>query len=353
MDFKKKVFLSVLFIFLLIVILSLPIRIPQSITIPARLLPSEEWLVIRKNNSQISSIVKNHVQGRQRLLTEFTFERGDQISLQWQKSLFESASIDSGEPLGVIRSELLNQEITDLKNDILVKESELTVYASGEKQPLIEEMQHRLEALQAKLTAEKQILERKRELLKNKLISQEEYDVQQAVTTEAQKQAEAIRSKISALKTGAKTQRINFIKAQLAALQDRLAILTKRRNALNLIAPFSGRVVYRFLGDTLLHVYSVKNLVALVMVPASAQSVLIKNSEITLINPENGQIKKGTILSKSSTAITIAGKNFNYGYALIPNSDLSLFPGMILKGKIVVTRKKLNQIVLDFLRSFL
>ena len=157
------------------------------------------------------------------------------------------------------------------------------------------------------LTAQREIaqrnLDRRRELVDTRAISQEEFDEALFLTEAATARAEAAQKQLDELVAGTRVEQIDAQEALVKALEARLADIDHEIDDTVLTAPFDGVIATRQLdegevvnaGSTVLELVGSKNLEAWIGLPPNASSMLSvgERHELTI----RGELKQATVYS--------------------------------------------------------
>ncbi len=346
---RTRLLLVLLLLFFFVILF---IKIPSKIQIPVKILPAREWLVIRPASGQISSLKTNYLSGQTSPLFDFIADRGEQVELNINEGLYSGQWIDSNQVIAKIRSSSLLEKIVEAEQQLKVKQAELLVFTTGEKTQIIRIYENEYQGLLEQLKIEQAILARKENLLQKNLIAPEEYQIQQAKIVELEGEANALKAKIEGLKSGAKQEQLDFIKAQIMSLNKQLRFLKQQDSLLSLRTPFAGNVVFHIQSDTLIHLTDHRKLSGVFLMPFFENySSFIGKQVILKGEPLPGSIT-GRIIRFSSRAVPVKGRNMIYGFLELENSGMYLPANLLLEGQIVKEVKPAWHYLWEFLKSF-
>ena len=101
---------------LLIVVLLLPFQIPYKITVPGKVLPTKEWLVVKGTDGRLMTSLINHKAGVHENYAVRLFERGDAVQFSFNPNIVAGSSVSTNDTIGVIYSNESQKQLINLKN---------------------------------------------------------------------------------------------------------------------------------------------------------------------------------------------------------------------------------------------
>ena len=247
----------------IVVFLILPLQFTNQITFPAKLLPAEEWYLMKNRDGSLNAVHHNHRDGMVQSYQVIQVERGDAFRYSIATGLTDSQQIAAGDTLGRVSSNYLRREIARLQGELSTMQAELESGASAAKQSLIEEAEQQVALAKARYQTQQAILERQRELFEKGLISRETFEVTESTARVYEKELGAARARVRALQTGEKPEQLAIYKNEIQRLKTELKTLQHLGDQHMLTAPIPGNLYRPNSSDTLLVIESSRMIVAI------------------------------------------------------------------------------------------
>jgi len=187
-----------------ILTLFLPIKISHRINITCKLISSKEWIITKGTDGRIISQVKDHIKGNSQSFSVNLFERGDIITFKLSPRISAGFFININDTVGLIQSNEVRRNLTDLQGQLTAKRAELEMYRSGEKESLIEMARQNLITAQKKAEMQTQIAKRQKALYERNLISEEQYEIEQTKVIVMDAEVQLATARLNRLLEGAK-----------------------------------------------------------------------------------------------------------------------------------------------------
>jgi hypothetical protein len=317
----------------LLLILLLPFRIPYSIKTLGKIQPRREWFVVRASDGQISTHLVNHEAGLVEKVTVTQMQRGDAAEFRLLPVLLHSDTVTEGDTVAILHSADLEQAITQVKGSLAAARAQLMVLSTGEKWPLVEEAQHRVE--QAMLAAEEQgrVAERLSALYDRQLVSFQEYELALATQRVYEANINMAKSQLASMQSGAKKEASDLVLSQITSLEQEIVILQKKASGYVLRSPLSGIRIQYFSPDTFLAVAETSSYTLTMPIRAREHSIL-QGGESVCIQSANGAIRGiGHLFFINPMLELLNGEQIFWAVARIDESE-GLFPGMFLPSEI-------------------
>lgn len=330
----KAIYIVYVLVSLIILTLFLSVKIPLRIQVTGKLISSKEWFVTKGTDGRLISLVRDHIKGNSQNYSVNLFVRGDVISYKLSPQVTAGYHISKNDTVGVIQSNEVQRNLSSLQGQLMAKQAELEMYRSGEKESLIEMARQNL--LTAKKSAEMQhqIAKRQKELFQRNLVSQEQYEIEQAKADVLDAEVQLSIARLNSLLEGAKEEQIIFIETQIQAIEREVNIYKERLAKSAILAPISGITTNTFSSDTLLHVMDVENLVFLFPINWRNKIHIEINQLIGLNIPDiKGEIT-ARVISVGNNILTLGGRHTIVILALVKNSKYTLSPGLMVQGKL-------------------
>lgn len=232
----------------------LPIEVPYSATVPGKVLPAREWLLVRDQEGSVGSLLRDHLQSNVQHYTLNRFERGDVVRLTLNPELYPQVSVAVGDTIASIYSSETERQLRELTGTLATTFAALDFHASGEKEALVNEAREQVRRAQEQAQQHEKELERIRRLEAAQAVP--ELDLEQAESQQRVYEADiaVAEARLETMETGAKPQQVELTRTEAAALQDQITTLQERLAMFTITSPISGVVARSFGADTLLTV---------------------------------------------------------------------------------------------------
>lgn len=349
---KKGIVSLIVFVFVIIVILFFPIKLPYSIHVEGKILPAREWILQRQLDGSILITENDHRNNIINNITAYQIDRGDFVEFNLNPNLYNKSTISKNDTIGIISSNETSRQLAELKGRLSSAQANLNVSLTGEKETVVKIAREQLNQAKERLANQKKILERKNDLYEQKLISEEEFDIVKTSAKILELELVATQANLDNLKSGAKPEQINFLKAEIKSVEEEINMLQDRLKKFTLLSPMDGRLLTVFSSDTLL---IVGDTLSAVIMPVSikyhsslqnAQSFKVDFSLRPSINEVQGRI------IQISNIISYINNNEVLFVTGILDKPLNSLPiNMVLPCTIEVEELILRQHIFRFLNS--
>ncbi|MBN2424215.1 MAG: hypothetical protein JXR46_01875 [Calditrichaceae bacterium] len=345
---RISVFLLVLIIMLVLI---LPVYVPQTVKTIARIIPEKEWIISKGQDGRLLSVLKNHRLAKTENYTLNIFERGDAVQFRLNPQLQPGSFINKNDTVGFIYSNEIERELARLEGSLSAQKASLLMSLTGEKNALIQAARQELLAAEKQAELQKSILERQKTLFENNLISREQYDNELTKYELFKSNAQIAKAQVEAVSTGEKEELLNYIRSQINALEKEINVFKTRRDRYHLTAPLSGELNMNFSTDTLAHIRSSDSFIA--VLPVIYEDLpRIKNGAKLILSPLNTPDPvEGRIIMIDKIIRVFQGRQVIYATAVIEDAHQALLPGLIMKGEITCNQVLLREYVYNIIKD--
>lgn len=273
---------------------------------------------------------------RQRLLE---FERSDLVELELDPAIITGAEITAGQRVASVRS-LRNEQLlqqVEAERDALVAQRALL--KAGGLPAEVEAAHTRVAVARAEHEATLIELERGQALTAAGLISDLEFDV--LVSDEQVRRLEVTSSlaEVEVARNAARPEAISSVDAEIAALEARLAELTRLVDARVVRSPIAG-VVRLGAIDSEVEVHSVNTVYLAIPVPGEKRALAEPGTEVRFVGDgPDGPMGVGKVVAVDTEITVVNGRPMIWVSAEIDNSSRSLAPGMTGIAEILAERQ--------------
>lgn len=250
--FKKKEILYSVAILILIIILILPIKITHHINCEAKIKPSREWILRKSADGSLRISDMDHRKNIIHYVSAYQVERGDFLEFRMNKTLANTDIISKNDTVGSVRSIEMEREMARLQGDLTSAESVLQMSKSGKKNAVVKMAEDRVEQARIQLENQNKIVERKKKLYENNLISEEEYEINRNTATIYELELLEARANLVDLQTGSKPEEIALYQNEVLNARTEIQRTRDLMDKFTLRSPMDGYVYKVFSSDTLL-----------------------------------------------------------------------------------------------------
>ncbi|GAB5536254.1 MAG: hypothetical protein Rubg2KO_25030 [Rubricoccaceae bacterium] len=346
--------------FLLLALLFAPVELPDRIASVGRVLPVQEWVLMRTEGGAVTATLRNHRTGEVR--TTFAAEpaRGDAVQFELGPAASQK-TVEAGEVVGVLASGESALRLSEVRGQIEQAEAELRLSGAGRKAEVVETARQevrRAEAEVARMDAEiaeaeaaraqaETVASRQRELFAADVASQAELDESESAlrlaeagvaTSRARAEAARVRvqaaeSRVRASEAGERPEESDVVRARIRALEREGESLARREEMSTLVSPITGRVHRVFSPDTLLLVADASQYHVLLPVRWADRNRVRLGARVVLdAGPEQGTLAQ--IVDVREAAVPQAGQAYLVATAEVTRGAEHLVPGLLVPAAI-------------------
>lgn len=240
---KRRVLIILLSLFVLIGIAATQFDFPYYIRTKGVILPVEEWVLLKGSGGSLLHVHENHLNGIVQEFGTAEFQRGDIGKYAFNEALLEKGFVHKGDTLAWVYTSDVYLQIISLEGELAYNRSLLDVYLSGEKPEDIILAENQVDLARQELETQRLMAERNELLFKQDVISRQEYELIENDLKVKEFAVVIAQSQLNSLLSGRKSQEIQLIESQIAALSTQLEQLKIHIGAFHLISPVSGQVI--------------------------------------------------------------------------------------------------------------
>ncbi|NUO82448.1 hypothetical protein HUU05_20425 [candidate division KSB1 bacterium] len=316
----------------LLLLFTLPLRIPYAIKVPGKILPAREWIVAKGTDGRLMTTLVDHALGVTTGYAILQFERGDAVQFSLHTALASGATVAANDTIGLVSSSSMERELLRLRGELSAAQASLELSRSGEKEAIVAEARQQLAHAMTAADEYNKTLQRQKALYEQRLISQEEYDLAQGQSRLYAIAIAIAEAKLQSVQSGAKQEELELVHAQIAALQGEIEVLQRRATtAFTLTAPFAGVTQRAPSGDTLLVLADNSKYVLLMPVRWSERKYLAHEQAVLLRAREVFNLPQAELLKVEQTAYNLHGRPTLLATAILEDETGELAPGLMLQ----------------------
>jgi len=334
MSSVKKTALLLFLIILAVVIYFLPVNLPLNLSARAKILPASEWIVARNDNGQIFTRLFDNRSGLSKNYSVSNFERGDDVRLIFRSDLKINSFVTTKDTIAKLYSNEIERQLTALKGSLEVAKASLKLNQTGDKASLVKMAEEQLAFQKKNAEEQRKILFRQEQLYQKKLISQEEYEISKGTAELNDLQIAIANANLETVRTGEKTEQIDFINSQIKSFENEIAILEKRTADFNIVPAIDGTISKLSIGDTLLIIQNTDDYFLMIPVNLKNQKYISIGEQVSFYSETDQTEFYGKIISINNSVEYLLGEPVIIVTAEIKNDNQPLNTGLITECKI-------------------
>jgi multidrug efflux pump subunit AcrA (membrane-fusion protein) len=335
---KKKVTFVLLTLALLLSMVSFaPLSVPFSARTKVLIKPAKAWELLRNQQGNLATSVRNHLTGAMESYSISEFSRGDAVQFQLLPQLQNGSRVQAGDTLGRLYSNEEQSKMVALQAEIDVLQAELTFFNTGQKPEDVETARNELHLAEQELRNQRLLTERSAVLLRDSVIAQQEYDLAHNALRVREIALQLAEARLASISTGDKPEQIALSKARIQALQRQLLQVRERISYFTLLAPFDGTVVMRqgfATSDTLLEIHSLNEFIGLAPVLLSDRRFLKLGDRVEITQAGIHQGITGQIVAFDAVSQLVNGQSVVFCTIAFDPTDEPPLPGELLEIKL-------------------
>lgn len=326
---------GLLIILLLFVLNSLSFN--YSISSRGILMPSREWTLARTTDGNLINSLKDNTLNTISEYSVTEFQRGDFANFAIDQQIFQKNTVNKGDTIGKLLS--LNQisRHTELQGELIRQQKLLSVYATGERPEDINVAFERMVLARSEYHTQERINNRNKVLFERRHIPEEEFEISENLYQVAKQNYLISKNQYEALLAGAKQEQLDFINANISAIETQIALIEELMEQYTITSPITGKIIRQHgIGntmETILRVFETDDY--RVMFPLNLHHVpfVRYGQEIQLKFPGERRVLKAKITGFDNSVQMIDGRQKIFAIAIVDEipDDLNLLPNLIVE----------------------
>lgn len=301
------------------------------------LIPSKEWTLVRTSDGNLINSLKDNTLNTISEYSVTEFQRGDFANFAIDQRIFHNDMIEKGDTVGTLLS--LNQisRYSELQGELLRQQKLLSVYATGERPEDVSIAFERMVLARKEYETQDRINQRNRVLFDRRHIPEEEFEISENRYEVARQNYLISKNQYEALQTGAKQEQLDFISANINAIQSQIAMTEELMGQFTITSPISGRII-RQQGintgvETIIRVIETKDY--RVMLPLNLYHLPFVRigQQLLLQFPGEGRLLQARISDFDNTVQMVDGRQKIFATAIIEDipEGFMLLPNLIVE----------------------
>jgi hypothetical protein len=333
-------FLTIVLILLLagLVAGSFFISIPYDVHSRGIILPAKEWSLKKSGDGMLVSVYKDNLRNT---LTEFSvteFQRGELAGFRINEKILTQEFINIGDTIGIINSSEEERRHVELVAQLQVQKSLLKVHSTGEKPETVQMAYEAMIRAEHEFETQQKLTGRNEILFNDSVIAAEEYELSHIELLIKQQNRNIARSNFEAVSTGAKEEQLNYLMANINALELQLGQVEERLHSFHIVSPIDGKIIGRRAiqpGEEIVISIS-DNSQRLVILPVEIHQLpyIEAGQHVVLKTGNYGVSFTANIISIDNVVQMVDQRQNVFVTALLDENGHDIIPGMIVDASI-------------------
>lgn len=345
---KTQILIVLLVVLTAVLVASLFIRSTIKLSSYSLVLPEEKWLVTLGGGGQIISNLINNVNGQTVQYNITQFERGEFVNLNFANSLSKKREFSKGDTVLAMNSSNVRDQLITALGELQIATAKYKSLSSAEKESLINEAKTKLAYVEEKISEQKVLVERTKQLFDKGYSSQQEFELQKWNLNLLNIEKEIFSSQLENLKTGVKPEELELVKSEINSVMARMDFLKERESQLVVLSPLNGKVAASLSPDTLLVVINSQKIVMNLPIKIANYKEFTVGQEIPLQINGSKTISTGKVISVDQEVKIVNQQQVVLVSILAENSAGELLPGMVTEVTLKLGEISLFQHLLRF-----
>jgi hypothetical protein len=298
--------------------------------------PAQEWVLMRTLDGNLINSIKDKRNNSISNYSVTEFQRGDMASFRIFPEIYSKETIQKGDTIGIISSQYEQGRYLQLQGELNLQKKLLQVYATGEKQDQIKIANQRIDLARQEYETQQRITERNRVLFEKSYIPEEEYELSVNDLNIKKQNYLIAESEFVALSSGAKQEQLDYVMANITALEHQLSHLESIMQGFVITSPVSGRVSKQqgpwieTNHETILSVADMEKSLLIIPIDVYNTPYIMPGQQIIFSSPISKKSFEAIIIDIDNASQMIWGRQKVFITAMVsPEADFSqLYPNM-------------------------
>jgi hypothetical protein len=328
------------YIFIVILLFAALVFVLRFISIPyhvhsiGMLMPASEYVLRIPGNGTISAVFIDYKENitQRTLFTEFN--RGDFAEFFLDPNFGSHKLIKKGDTIGVIRSLIEEIRLNELRAELEVQKSLLSMHSSGEKKETISLAEEKIKRATHEYETQQKLTSRSEILFNEGYIPAEEYEISLNNYLRSLQNLNIEKAELDVLRTGAKPEYLDYLKSNIHSIELQTEQLERKLNAYHLKSPIDGVVVEKraqqLPGETTITIADYSETLLLIPVEVYQLKWIKPGQEVSI----NSQNIRASITGIDNVVQMVDQRQKVFVTALISEPAIEIMPGAIAEAVI-------------------
>ena len=157
------------------------------------------------------------------------------------------------------------------------------------------------------------------------------------------------RARLTAIRTGAKEQELDWRRARIGAARAELAVLDRRLADSAIVSPLTGRIALAQTPDVLAVVHDTSSTVIALIARWSDRQAVLDAERVEIHPGESGETVAGRVAHVGSAPLTQNGRQYFEIRAVVSDLSARIAPGLLVRSSIECGEVRLSEYVVRVL----
>jgi len=311
------------------VVAFMPINLPYNFTANGIIYPAAEWTLISNNDGGFDSKVMDYEKGFTSNAINYRFERGDISKLIFFHNEF-GERIKKDDTLGLLFSQMTDQNIENLRQELEVEKANLQNLMTGEKIQIVDNAEKELSYAVQALELQQKEYSRIKDLADKKFAAQQELDRAINNLKLAEINIQIAKTNLDIVTTGEKPEIIELSKSRIARIEENIKLLADRRDNFVLRAPMNGVLVMPMAPEIVFNALDDSFFVVRIPIKYTDREFVDNSCEVIISMPPYSNKYKGTIFRFENKSEIIMNRAVFFAYAKFEDAIPEVRPGALV-----------------------
>ncbi|MCB2378240.1 hypothetical protein LGH70_11635 [Hymenobacter sp. BT635] len=332
--------------------------IPYTVPTSGLVLPVSEWTLSRAANGNLVSALKDNRTGKLTAFSASVFQRGAQANFHLHPRLYRQATLAKGDTVATLFSNQDHEQLSQLQGQLAEQQAELRLVEAGQKSADVEGMTNQVALARQELATQRLLTQRTQALYQDSLTSRQEYEVALNQLRVRELNVRLMGSNLKSASTGGRPEQLHVIRTRIRALRQQMQLINQGLQDRTLVAPVSGTLLLQSASanpteEVLVAVADNSAYVALLPVAYVEKEYVRMGQAIEVAITGTTQTTQGRIIGIDNTVQLVDGRQAFFVTALLPEQNLPLVPGMVVRAVVSCQALSVQGHVARFARSLL
>ncbi len=222
-----------------------PVDLPYGFESTAKVYPLQRWELRKNTDGSLVSSLHNYLSGQMSQYASYQFDRGDVVHIRFFPESESQHMVDSGQMVASIHSNMLEEKLVQLQNQLKVENALLATEITGEKIEILNSLKELLSLAKEELSYQKTQLDRAQKMFADGLIAASDLETIQQAYNQAEIKVQLANENISVSATGEKPEQINLIRSRIQSLENEIAFQKATSERYAIYSPIHGRLSFQ------------------------------------------------------------------------------------------------------------
>ena len=325
----RQFIISTILVVILTTAIFLFIKFPYYIKSPCQFSAQYVWSLIEVEPGKLLSRLNGNNPRQVRDFNLLQFDRPDFVKFSMSRLLKSGQFLDQGALIGTVSSTENRIRFDELQGQLDRAKAQLNMISTGEKDAIQEEALRELKYAKSAFELYKPTIERKKQLLQDNLISQDEWDRVEAEYRLLELNVSIAEAKLQTVQSGDKSEAIDVLNSEIASIENQLRSVETKLSAETIRTPITGVLLDSYQPGTLCSIAGIDTMIAQVPISQGHRQYVKPGMKFEVKIPAlANQRLPGNIVSVGQNAQMINNKTMFVITGTISNSERKVLPGM-------------------------